>query len=159
MKSTETKIDTFSGGHRFLSNFYPAVVHYEGLAYPSVEHAYQAAKTLDESLRHPFMTMTSGQAKKAGKLLVMRPDWELVKLSIMEALVREKFTVHVGLQELLLATGSAELIEGNWWGDVFWGVCRGKGENHLGELLMKIRQDIRTGAPIPTPSVSSPSGG
>jgi ribA/ribD-fused uncharacterized protein len=73
----------------------------------------------------------------------MRPDWEQVKILIMTSLVRDKFTRHQDLKEQLLATGDAELIEGNWWGDTFWGVCKGKGENHLGKVLMKVREELK----------------
>lgn len=142
-------IDKFSGDYQFLSNFHPVIVHYEGHAYPSVEHAYQAAKTLNVSLRHPFMKLTAAQAKRLGRNLNLRPDWEQVKFSIMEVLVREKFTTYSDLQHALLATAPSELIEGNTWGDVYWGVCRGRGENHLGKILMRIRLELEP--PYDTP--------
>ena len=84
-----------------------------------------------------------GIAKKMGRSLQIRPDWEDVKLNIMEDLVRLKFTTHSGLRKKLLRTGDAELIEGNWWGDQFWGVSKGYGENHLGKILMKVRDDFK----------------
>jgi len=143
-------ISRFAGQYRFLSNFFLCEVEY-GWIYPSVEHAFQAAKTLDLEARQPFWRperpMTPAEAKRAGRQLKLRADWEDVKLGIMEELIRIKFgckDVHnpdptkLVLRELLLKTGNAELIEGNNWGDRFWGVD-GSGDNHLGEILMKIR--------------------
>ena len=76
-----------------------------------------------------------------GRHLPLRPDWEDVKLSVMEGLLRQKFREEP-FKSQLKATGDAQLVEGNYWGDVYWGVCRGQGENHLGKLLMKIRGEI-----------------
>jgi ribA/ribD-fused uncharacterized protein len=135
------KIESFSGQYRFLSNFFPTPVFFEGLHYPSVEHAFQAAKTLDNDLRIQVMsTSTAGEAKRIGRTLPIRSDWETIKIDIMLTLLREKFQNSI-LRQALLATGNAELIEGNWWGDTFWGVCRGQGENHLGKLLMEVRNE------------------
>lgn len=138
-------IDRFVDRYRFLSNFYPAVVTLGGEEYPSVEHAYQAAKTLDLSKRRMIRrAVTAGDAKKLGRnLALLRPDWSTVKLEVMETLVREKFTRHHDLGKLLLLTGYEELIEGNYWGDTFWGVCKGKGQNHLGKILMRVREELR----------------
>lgn len=72
----------------------------------------------------------------------LRPDWEEAKVGIMEELVRLKFTAHADLRARLLATGDAELIEGNNWNDRFWGVCRGQGQNQLGLILMKVRSEL-----------------
>lgn len=137
-------IDRFQGPNRFLSNFYPAAVTLEGTEYPTVEHAYQAAKTTDLSIRRMIRrAATPGDAKRLGKTLVIRPEWHKVRLEIMEQLVREKFTRHVELKRRLYLTGHEELIEGNMWGDCFWGVCGGKGENQLGKILMKVREELR----------------
>jgi len=138
------RIDSFQGEYRFLSNFWPAEVIFENLTFPSVEHAYQAAKTLslDERRRVAALT-TPSEAKKAGHKLQQRPDWERVKFDVMEECVRYKFTHHDDLKTKLLGTGDAELIEGNDWGDVIWGVYQGKGENRLGKILMKIRSELR----------------
>lgn len=132
-------ITSFSGDYRFLSNFWDSIVTLDGVTYPSVECAYQAAKTLDLTARIPFQTYTAAQAKRNGKLVVMREDWNDVKLSIMTDLVTQKFTNHPELSRLLLATNGCQLIEGNTWNDVYWGVCRGVGSNHLGRILMRIR--------------------
>ncbi len=139
-----TKIDSFQGKYRFLSNFWPAMVEYEGITYPSVEHAYQASKTMDMGERRRISEIVEpGDAKRAGRAAKQRPDWEEVKLRVMEDCVRYKFAHHAELRDKLLATDEAELIEGNSWGDRFWGVCDGQGENHLGKILMKVRTELR----------------
>lgn len=136
-------IDAFTGVWSWLSNFCPVEVRLDGKRYPSVEHAYQAAKTKDKAEREEIRVLKKASlAKSYGKKVTMRPDWEKVKLSVMEDLLRQKFQEPV-LRKLLLETGSEQLIEGNWWGDTFWGVCKGKGTNHLGSILMRIRTDIQ----------------
>jgi predicted NAD-dependent protein-ADP-ribosyltransferase YbiA (DUF1768 family) len=78
-----------------------------------------------------------------GKKNALRPDWEEVKDGIMYKLLKSKFTDPV-LRDKLIATGSAELIEGNNHWDRYWGVCRGEGQNKLGKLLMKVREEVIT---------------
>ena len=136
-------IKSFTDKYRFLSNFWPAQVLFDGVTYLSVEHAYVASKTLCLETRAKITKIHSpGQVKRYGRTLVLRPDWDDVKLGIMRQLVTSKFSSH-HLAQLLLATGDAELIEGNTWGDKFWGVCRGEGSNHLGKILMDVRAQIR----------------
>lgn len=133
-------IDRFDGTkYRFLSNFWPAIVQFEGAWYPTVEHAYQAAKTTEKELRRAIcLAKTPYIAKRLGNAVVVRDNWENLKYSVMEDLVRQKFAIP-DLQKLLLETGDEELIEGNTWGDVYWGVCDGKGQNNLGRILMFVR--------------------
>ena len=135
------KIERFAGQYRFLSNFYPCNVILDGVSYPSTVNAYQAAKTLDLHERWLFKVYTAVQAKRAGKKLKLRSDWESVKLGVMLDLLRKKFA-HGAIRDQLLATGDAELIEGNTWGDTYWGVCNGVGENMLGKLLMQVRAEL-----------------
>jgi ribA/ribD-fused uncharacterized protein len=138
-------IREFQGAHRFLSNFWPAEVVLDNYPYRSVEHAYQAAKTLDLNMRKQIRhTEKPGEVKRLGRRVQMRPDWEEVKLHVMEDLVRQKFTRHPDLKARLLATGNAELQEGNSWNDVFWGINlrSGEGQNHLGKILMKVRNEL-----------------
>ena len=135
-------IDSFQGDFRFLSNFYPCPVVLEGVLYSSVEHAYVAAKSSDPAFRAQVArTEGANAAKKLGRKVKLRPDWEQVKVSVMESLLRQKFSFGSDLAMRLQSTGKAELVEGNWWGDTFWGVCKGRGLNTLGKLLMKVRQD------------------
>ena len=135
-------ITSFSGDYRFLSNFWPCSVVLDGILYPSVENAYQAAKTTDNILRRYFETCTAGKAKRAGRELDVRSDWNEIKLSTMTDLVTQKFTKDISLSQMLRDTRPNELIEGNTWGDVYWGVCNGVGSNHLGKILMTIRDRI-----------------
>lgn len=136
-------IDKFTGDYQFLSNFAHCTINVEGMEFPSVEHAYQALKTWDLEKREEIRTApTSGIAKKLGRKVVMRGDWEQVKVPIMTELLRLKFSQEP-FRSQLLATGGAILIEGNWWNDTFWGVCRGQGENMLGRLLMQIRETLK----------------
>jgi|ERR1019366_3668919 ribA/ribD-fused uncharacterized protein len=136
-------IKGFRGRYRWLSNFWPADVILDGMVFGTVEGAYQAAKTLDLTHRRTIAGLAKpGQAKRFGRKLKVRDDWHEVKLKVMEDLLRQKFA-HPDLRQKLLGTGDAYLEESNTWRDFWWGVCDGKGENHLGRLLMKIRQELR----------------
>jgi ribA/ribD-fused uncharacterized protein len=142
--TTAAKIGEFQGEYRFLSNFYPAEVVFEGITYPHVEGAYQSAKTLDMNERRRIAAIIDpAEAKRAGRALKYRADWEQVKFEVMETCVRYKFTHHPELREKLLATGDATLEEGNKWDDRIWGVVDGVGENRLGKILMKVRDELR----------------
>lgn len=129
----------------FLSNFYEAAIEYGGLVYGNNEAAFQAQKCMTDEERVQFTKLTPGQSKYVGRRVLLRPDWETVKFGIMEEIVRAKFTQHPELAEKLLATGDKIIVEGNSWGDTVWGVDSrtGNGENHLGRILMKIRQEHR----------------
>lgn len=137
-------IKEFRGDYRFLSNFYPVTISYDGLYYPSVEHAFQAAKTNSVEDKLKICNAESpGIAKRMGRMVELRPDWEQVKIPIMTELVRIKFR-NPGLRAMLIRTGLNELCEGNWWHDEFWGVdcVTGNGQNHLGKILMMVRDEI-----------------
>jgi ribA/ribD-fused uncharacterized protein len=145
----KTRIDNFAGPWRFLSNFYPAVVSLDGWDFPTVEHAYQAAKTLDTAeVAAIHEAPTPGAAKKLGRSVTLRPGWEGVKERVMLNLLRQKFS-DSELGAALLATGDAQLVEGNTWGDVYWGVCRNFGANRLGEMLMFVRAELSKAASVP----------
>lgn len=132
-------IDSFRGEYRFLSNFYSCPIIFEGDLYSSLEHAFQASKTLDSNERKVVrVAVKAGDAKRAGRKVTKRGDWDDVRVGIMRELLYQKFN-DLQLRQRLINTGDAELVEGNNWGDVFWGVCRGRGENWLGKLLMEIR--------------------
>lgn len=140
-------INKFSGDYDFLSNFYPCRIRYEGKLYPSTEHAYQAAKSLDPNVREMFQitshskTISARDAKTLGGRVKLRSDWENVKVRVMKDCLRAKFAKH-DLKQKLLDTGNQELIEGNTWNDKFWGVCNGVGQNMLGKLLMELRDEF-----------------
>lgn len=138
-------INSFRDEYFFLSNFYPVEIKLDGIVYPNAESAFQAQKTLDVEERRKFsMLKNPVQAKRLGRKVKLRDDWEEVKLDIMSEIVSQKFLQHPHLIEMLLQTGDEELVEGNKWGDRFWGVCKGKGENHLGKILMKIRDAYKS---------------
>lgn len=144
------KIDSFSGQFRWLSNFADCWVQLpDNELYPSVEHAYQAAKTLDPDLRRMIRELPSaGKAKKAGRDLEVRQDWnDTLRLDTMRELLMQKFYAEPYYFDLL-DTGDALIVEGNSWHDNFFGSCRcekcgDKGQNHLGKMIMEIRDKIR----------------
>ena len=137
-------INNFSNEYAFLSNFYAVNITFDGIVFPSVEHAYQAAKTLNTEMRITISKIVyPGQAKRFGKRLDLREDWESIKQNIMWQLLTKKFR-HLELASKLIDTGLAELIEGNNWHDNYWGVCycnscHGDGLNKLGHQLMDLR--------------------
>lgn len=147
-------INSFTGRWRFLSNFYPVTIEHQGIKYPSVEHYYVAMKIKNDQqidgryityidCREMIAKMTDpSKVKQFGKILKLRKDWDDVKLDVMLWGIREKFK-NEDLRQLLAETGDEELVEGNWWGDKFWGVSNGEGENHLGKILMKVREELR----------------
>ena len=139
----ENNIKGFFDEYRWLSNFYLASVFYEGMEYPSTEHAYQAAKTLDLDLRKEFLPLTCGKCKHKGQEVELRQGWDRIKYDVMFAVVFDKFSRHADLREKLLSTGNKYLEETNHWKDVYYGVCNGVGKNILGKILMSVRQIIR----------------
>ena len=138
-------ITEFSGEYRWLSNFWMAPIEIQGWRFPSSEHAYQAAKSLDQNDWLAISLLTSGQAKRFGRTIKIRADWEEIKVDAMRSILTAKFLQNPDLRARLIATGDAELIEGNHWGDTFWGVCKGQGKNILGKLLMELRQSLSQG--------------
>lgn len=137
-------IDDFRGPYRWLSNFHMCPVMYEGELYPSSEHAYMAAKTTDLSIRAEIRALPKpGMAKKIGRSLKLRDGWNDMRIEVMETILRDKFTRTPELKQMLLDTGDMELIEGNTWGDVYWGCVNGIGENNLGKILMKLRKEFK----------------
>ena len=143
-------IKSFSGVYRFLSNFWYSTVIDNEAIWPTVEHGYQWAKAdfsdLSEEeiddIHTKFLALTPGQAKDWGQNVKLVPDWDEIKISVMRRLIKAKFQ-NPELRAKLLATGDQELVEGNWWNDTFWGVCKGKGRNELGKILMAERNEIR----------------
>lgn len=133
-------INNFSGMYRFLSNFYIHAIKYDGDWYSSSEHAYQASKTLipGERSRLRDTLISPGEAKKEGRLVTLRPDWDNIRLLSMFHILSIKFKNPSMLTDLR-NTRPYKLIEGNYWNDTYWGVYGGKGYNYLGKLLMLIR--------------------
>lgn len=148
-------IGPFRDEYRWLSNFWFAEITIgahtpwnDPLIYvfksKTNEHAYQALKAQHKS---DFLWICAkdmpGQAKRGGKEITLRADWDEVKLDIMYDINRAKYTQHRDLRAKLINTGEEELVEVNSWFDTFWGVCNGKGENHLGKILMRIREELK----------------
>ena len=143
-------INYFDGEFDFLSNFYPSMITDGEIWFPTVEHYYQAAKAKNkEDYKAIAAAPTPGKAKKLGREAEMRTDWEEVKDDIMLEALRQKFN-HKLLKEKLLATGEEGLEEGNYWHDNIWGKCycvecqNTVGQNKLGKMLMKIREEIKS---------------
>lgn len=142
-------IGAFDGEFAFLSNFYPSPISDEdGITYPTVEHYFQAMKSLDKSERFNIAIQpTPGKAKRRGRRVALRSDWEQIKEDVMYEALQKKF-VDDPLKEKFLATGNEWLEEGNTWHDNYWGVCHCDrcqdtiGQNHLGKLLMRVRTEL-----------------
>lgn len=147
LKALKTKpINSFRGENSFLSNMSDSPVKLGGVEYPTVEHAFQAAKTIDPAERAKILAAkTAGEAKRIGKTVTLRKNWNQMREEVMEKALRAKFEQNPELKKKLLDTGDVDLIEGNTWGDTFWGEVNGKGQNKLGKLLMKIRDELMKG--------------
>lgn len=146
-------IDRFAGEYSWLSNFHPSPVRWDGGDwYPTAEHAYQAAKCLNSTAADIIrLAATPGEAKRLGRGVKLRPDWEEVKIGIMREIIGAKFAPGTTLAYMLIDTGERPLIEGNHWGDRYWGCTRPTsnihsgewvGLNWLGELLMRQREAL-----------------
>lgn len=139
-------INSFSGKYDFLSNAYPAPVMYAGLTFLNAEAAYQAMKYPDQETREQFCDLDAWEAKQFGRELEQKPDWaewNQKKEEVMLAIVTAKFHQNPELQEKLLETGDAILVQGS--SDSFWGVSRktGAGENRMGAILMHVREELK----------------
>lgn len=142
-------ISCFDGKWAFLSNFYWNEIEFEGITYPTNEHFFQAMKTLDIDERRQIANcLTPGQAKRMGRRVALRPDWEEVKEDVMFLGLCLKFADEQ-LADWLVETGDELLVEGTTWHDNEWGNCSCpkckniEGKNKLGKLLMKVRSMIR----------------
>ncbi|PHS22263.1 MAG: hypothetical protein COA84_13985 [Robiginitomaculum sp.] len=137
-------IISFEGQYRFLSNFWPCNISAFGYIYQSVEHAYVASKSThsDDHLA-VFLLKSPGHAKRYGRKLKIRPDFDKIKVHYMRGFLEQKFARGSALRADLDMTKGREIVEGNAWGDTFWGQSPvGTGKNNLGRLLMAIRDDI-----------------
>lgn len=135
-------INRFIGEHYFLSNFFPSTLSMNGKLYPSAEHAYQSQKTKDPVLQEMIRkSIDPMMAKKLGRLIELEPDWNDLRIPLMKKIIKEKFTNPL-LRELLKSTNNAKLIHDNKFGDKFWGIYRGAGENMLGLILEEVRDQI-----------------
>ena len=139
-------IDRFDGEYAFLSNYSASPFRINYVLFPTMEHYFQANKADNQNdYLHIAYAPTPGEAKRLGRKIQLRPDWEEIKDNVMLTGLRKKFA-NPELRNLLLATGDEELVEGNYWGDTYWGVCNGVGQNKLGKLLMQVREEIKNNA-------------
>lgn len=136
-------IKEFRGKYYFLSNFSEAKVEYNGITYLNNEAAFQSMKTLNIEKRKQFANLDPSTAKRKGRNILLRDDWEKVKEQIMYEICKNKFLQNEDLKTKLLNTGNEYLEEGNKWNDREWGTCNGIGKNKLGKILMKIRDELR----------------
>lgn len=134
----------FSGEYHFLSNFYPSELIWNNYLYATSEHAYQAAKATDYDSWYLIANAESPSlAKKLGSRVSISLDWDNKKISVMRSILEEKFIQNPDIQHQLIDTYPRPLIEGNAWGDIYWGQSPiGVGENHLGKLLMELRENL-----------------
>lgn len=136
----------FKGLYRWLSNFHSCKILYEGIEYPSTEHAYMAAKVTSEEIRLEIQKLpTPREARDFGQKVTLRDGWEEMKFSVMLEVNRRKYHDTPYLGERLMATGDAYLCEGTSWGDRYWGVDpigSDNGQNNLGKILMQIRDEL-----------------
>lgn len=144
MEMSDLFITKFRGDYNFLSNFYKCKVLLDGVEYPTVENAFQASKTLDHDERLQFQTCSPVDAKKLGYKVNLRKDWEYIKDSIMFGLLFQKFIQNSIFNNRLVNTNGRWIIEGNDWGDRYWG-CENEdgewaGKNKLGRMLMVLRE-------------------
>lgn len=147
----KSNITRFTRENGVFSNFYPANVIYENIEFPTVEHGFVAAKSYNKLFWKEISEMpanSAGLAKRKGRKINLRSDWDLIKLKVMRELLEQKFR-QAKFKEKLLSTGDVQIIEGNCWHDNYWGDCyckkckNIKGQNHLGKLLMKIREELK----------------
>ena len=135
-------IDIFDGKFGFLSNFYEVPILYNRILYNSTEAAFQAAKCKTDEERRKFIGLRPGAAKRLGRKVELRDDWEEIKDQVMYDVCKQKFTENEDLKIKLLQTGLEPIVESNTWGDTYWGQCNGKGLNKLGKILMQIREEL-----------------
>jgi ribA/ribD-fused uncharacterized protein len=141
-------IDSFRGPNRWLSNFSPCVIHYQGFRFPTAEHAFQAAKFDNEDYKKKIALLEKPtDAKRFGRdhSKYQRKSWGSERIDVMREILRIKFS-NKAYRDFLLSTGDEELIEGNDWGDKFWGKVAGEGSNWLGIILMEIRKELQDGS-------------
>lgn len=136
-------INEFRGKYYFLSNFYEAPITYEDITYQNNEAAFQSAKVVDKNKRLQFAHLNPSQAKSKGRHVILRYGWDDIKEEIMYEICKAKFEQNEDLRIKLLATGNEHFEEGNTWGDRIWGTVNGKGQNKLGKILMRIREELK----------------
>lgn len=139
-------ITSFKDKYAFLSNMQECTIIYGDMTFKSTEAFYQAMKTTDNNIRKEFTQLDGYKAKRRGRELTIRNDWDSIKDAVMLYALFQKFRGPY-FKELLLATGTEDLVEGNYWHDNYWGSCTcqkcgNKGMNKLGQFLMQVRDKL-----------------
>ena len=148
VKSLETTpIIEFQNQYFWLSNFFATPVAMDGYVFPASENAFMSGKSKDITWKQFCTTETNpGAMKSAGRKVKLIDNWDVIRIDAMLKALRAKFSDPI-LRAKLLATGNRQLIEGNRWGDKFWGVCiktpQHVGQNNLGKLLMQLRYELQ----------------
>ena len=133
-------IKEFRGEYQFLSNYYDSEIEINGIKFLNAEAAFQSFK--DIKRQSEFSDLPPNPAKRKGNNVRLRSDWEEIKDDIMYLVVKSKFEQNIDLKNKLIATGDEYLEEGNTWNDTYWGVCKGRGKNMLGKILMRVRSEL-----------------
>ncbi|WP_394910545.1 NADAR family protein [uncultured Robinsoniella sp.] len=138
-------INQFRGEYFFLSNFFESPIIYRGISYKNNEAAFQAQKVNSHDEQSEFSNLTPADAKRKGRRVRLRKDvdWDSVKTTYMYEIVKAKFMQNAELRIKLLETGNEHLEEGNTWGDRIWGTVNGVGQNRLGKILMRVREELK----------------
>lgn len=130
----------FRGEYYPLSNMFPVEIEIDGQKFSCVEAAFQACKTFDRDIRQKFVGLNGFEAKKLGRQIKIRDDWEQCKVAVMKRLLKDKFN-RPGFAQILISAPEP-IVEDNTWGDTFWGRCNGRGRNMLGQLLSSVKREI-----------------
>ena len=122
---------------------YPCTVCHDNRTFQNAEAAFQSAKCANEADKDRFVNLNGKDAKRLGRQIQMKPDWDITKLAAVKDILKDKFTRNPDLKQKLLQTGNIPIVEENTWNDRYWGVCNGQGSNHLGKLLMNVRAELQ----------------
>lgn len=160
-KATSTSaepITRFRGEYYFLSNMFPERLTVGGITYECAEAAFQAQKVTSDAERMKFSKLNGFDARKLGRQVALRPDWDQVRLDVMREVLRAKFSNPELARQLVATQGTIQ--ENNTWGDTFWGISKGQGQNHLGRMLEELREELKQNVHRPTaaekPAPSAP---
>lgn len=123
-----------------LSNMYPTPLKINGLCFSCAEAAFQSFKTTDPEIRKKFQFITGPEAKRLGRKVELRPDWNEIRIAVMREVLKCKLKHYPSIYGVIAhaANTPGGVVEENTWNDTFWGVCNGRGENHLGKLLKEL---------------------
>lgn len=141
------KIPYYENSYFALNNFSAHTIKYNGIFYPTAEHAFHGAKFDDEKIKEEIRNTTSPlEAFELGKKykLLRKTNWNEIKVNILYEILKEKVKQHEEVKKVLLSTNEEEIVEDNP-NDDFWGNGKdGSGQNQTGKILMKIRVELKS---------------